>query len=282
MTSESLASELCSGPPWLMGVVNATPDSFSDGGRAFAPEDALSLALDLKRSGAHIIDVGGESTAPGARPVSTEEELSRIREVIAALCPQVFVSVDTYKSEVAEFCLCRGARMINDVSGLRADSKMSAVIRQHNAFVVIMHSKESAEHPGASDTAKDYSDVISETADFLEERAAYALAQGISRERIILDPGMGRFLSHDPRYSWEILRRFSELTARLPFPVLIGASRKGFLGGSVEQRDPLSQLVSLAASLKGAQILRTHNIAMMRQFLEAWNLTQRFHEENVI
>jgi dihydropteroate synthase len=257
--------------PWLMGVVNVTPDSFSDGGAFLSPQSAIDQAWHLARAGADVIDIGGESTGPGAEAVGAEEELRRIRPVVAALAKEMPLSVDTYKAEVAEFALRAGARMINDVSAVRADPEMAGVLKRHECLVVVMHSKESPDHPGATTSEKHYGDIVAEIAEFLKERIAFLSARGIDPRRIIVDPGMGRFLSGDPEHSWDVRRRLDELKRRLGgAPLLIGASRKGFLGGRPEGRDPLSQLAGLAAWLKGADIIRTHDVAMARDFLQAW------------
>ena len=278
LVTRSLERALSCPPPWIMGILNITPDSFSDGGEYTSPQEAVAHAEQLVSLGANIIDLGAESTAPGSSPVAAQEEIRRISEVLGVLTSRVFLSIDTYKAEVAEYCLSHGARMINDVSGMRADPAMCDVIKKHGSYVIIMHSKESAEHPGATESAKDYRNVVGEIIDFLEERVRFALERGISPDKIVIDPGMGRFLSHDSQYSWDILARLQEIADRLNYPLCISTSRKGFLGGSVSERDPLSQLTGLAAHLKGAHLIRTHNVGMAKSFFDAWRrITENSH-----
>ena len=257
--------------PLIMGVLNATPDSFSDGGKFLDSDQALTHALELVSSGAHILDIGGESTAPGAKTISAEQEIARISPLLQRLSSETFLSVDTYKSQTARFALENGAQMINDVSALRADREMVSVVREFDAYLILMHSKEEAHHPHASESPRDYTDVTAEIGDFLLARIEFALKAGVRLERIICDPGLGKFVSHDPKYSWEILERLSELRARVaPVPIAIGTSRKGFLGGKLVDRDPSSQLTGLLAALKGAAIVRTHHVAMLREFFQIW------------
>jgi dihydropteroate synthase len=265
-------------PPYIIGVLNVPPDSFSDGGKFSDPGEACKRADSLVKEGADIIEVGGESTRPGAKPVSAEEELERIGPVVKEFASSTYLSVDTYKASVARECLKNGARMINDISALRADSKMAATIEEYGAAAVLMYSKESGAHPHVTDSKKDFQDVVSEISQFLCERISYAVKCGIGKDRIIADPGMGRFISHDPKYSWELLRSFSELTKHgLEVPLLVATSRKGFLGRPLEERDPVSQLTSLFAVTQGASFVRTHNPKMMREFLDIWNNTRGVH-----
>lgn len=269
--SSALGRALNRPAPWIVGVVNTTPDSFSDGGSFIEERDAISHAGRLLDDGADIIEFGAESTAPGSSPIGAEEEFQRLRGPVAALAPRAFVAIDTYKAETARHCLELGARMINDVSALRADPAMAATIRDFNAFVVMMHSKEPGESPHASDTPRDYTDIFREIVEFLRGRVEYAVREGIPAQRIVLDPGMGRFLSNDSAWSWKLLAEFDRLkSCGIASPLLIGTSRKGFLGGPLKDRDPASQLTSLIAVLKGAQVIRTHNVKMMREFLEIW------------
>jgi dihydropteroate synthase len=257
--------------PLIMGIVNITPDSFSDGGLAYSEHDAIGRAEKLTVEGAALIDLGAESTAPEAKPVSLEEELRRLRPVVTALARKMALSIDTFKAPVAEEMLTLGAKVVNDVSGLRADEHMVKVVAGHHASLIIMHSKEQGSHPHVTESARDYQDVVREVAAFLMERAEYAVRAGVSERAIALDPGMGRFLSHDPKYSWELLRRYDELVEMLkPFPVVVATSRKGFLGGALATRDPISQLTALRAVQRGAKIVRTHAPGMMKQFLDTW------------
>jgi dihydropteroate synthase len=255
--------------PLVMGILNCSPDSFSDGGLASDACAAAERLADLCREGADIIDIGGESTAPDRFPISAALEVSRIEAAVARAASSAFVSVDTYHAATAKRCLELGARMINDISALRADPDMTAVVAEHRAFVVLMHAKDGP-LPHASRTPREYTDVIATIRDFLSRRIEHACSAGIDPKRIVLDPGMGLFLSPDPRYSFEVLSRFAELADYFSeFPLLIGTSRKGFLGGSLAERDPISQLTALYAVERGAAVIRTHNVRMARAFLEA-------------
>lgn len=267
-----LESLLGSKPPWIAAVTNLSPDSFSKGSVFDSAEDAVAYSRRLIASGAQILDIGGESTAPGRLPVSAEEEIRRIKSAVATLSKEAVVSVDTYKADTARTALQLGAKIINDVSGMRADPEMANVVREHDAFVVLMYSKEEAAKPHATNSPKEYSDLLKTICTFFDERISYALRSGIKRERIILDPGMGTFISPEASYSWELLRHFEKLKQRFQsFPLFIATSRKGFLGGKLEERDPLSQLTALAGWIKGADIVRTHNAAMAKSFLDTWN-----------
>ena len=251
-----------------MGVVNVTPDSFSDGGRHLAAAEAMAQGRSMLADGAHLLDIGGEATSPGTRPLDAAEELARIAPIVGALAGEAVLSIDTYHAATAARCLELGAKIVNDVSALRADAAMADVVREHEAVLVMMHAKDGP-LPHASDAPKVYGDVVREIGDFLEARVEHALARGIAAERLVLDPGWGRFVSLDPADSWELLRRFDELVARFqPIPLLVGTSRKGFLGVPMQDRDPVSQLTGLAAVGRGALLVRTHAPRMMRQFLD--------------
>lgn len=255
--------------PWLMGVVNVTPDSFSDGGLHLAPDLAVAHGRQLLADGAHILDLGGESTAPGSRPIDGETELARLEPVVRALAAEAVLSIDTYRAATAARCVELGARIVNDVSALRADPEMAAVVRDLGPVLVMMHAKDGP-LPHATDRPASYRDLIRDVADWLLARVDVALAAGIAAERIVLDPGWGKFLSLEPAHSWELLARFAELVERLaPFPVVVGISRKGFFGVPLAERDPLSQLTSLVAAQKGAALIRTHHVRMAVQFLDA-------------
>jgi dihydropteroate synthase len=255
--------------PWLMGVVNVTPDSFTDGGRYLASPAALEHARQLLADGADVLDVGGESTAPGSRPITSDEELLRIEPVVRALAHDAILSIDTYHAATAARCIELGARIINDVSALRADPEMAAVARDLGPVLVMMHAKDGP-LPHATDRPVRYEDVVREVGDWLAARVDAALAAGIDADQLVLDPGWGRFLSLEPADSWEMLARFDELVARFtPIPLMIGISRKGFFGVPMAERDPLSQLTSLVAAQRGAALIRTHHVRMASQFLAA-------------
>lgn len=255
--------------PWLMGVVNVTPDSFSDGGRYQAPDAAVAYGRQLLGEGAHVLDLGGESTAPGSRPIGSDEELSRLEPVVRTLAREAILSIDTYHAATAARCIQLGARIVNDVSALRADPEMAAVVRDLGPVLVMMHAKDGP-LPHATDRPAHYADVVRDVGDWLDGRVNAALAAGISADQLVLDPGWGKFLSLDPAHTWEMLARFDELVTRFtPLPLLIGISRKGFFGVPATERDPLSQLTSLVAAQKGAAVIRTHAVGMAAQFVAA-------------
>lgn len=267
--------------PLVMGVLNITPDSFSDGGKYLEVTKALDKAEQLAKDGSNIIDIGGESSRPGSTSLSAEDELKRIEQVVKILGNKYFLSIDTYKAKTAQKCLELGAKMINDISAFRAQPEIAKVAKDANCFVILMHSKEKDSYPLATKESREYKNLIQEIADFLNKRVEFALSQGISESKIILDPGMGGFLSPNDNYSWELLDKLNLLVEKIePFPLLIGTSRKGFLaskvkfsGNDFEHRDPISQLTSLNAYLKGASIIRTHNPKMFLDFVNCWNTT---------
>ena len=246
--------------PAIMGVVNVTPDSFSDGGRFFAADDALSQALTLVREGAAIVDIGGESTRPGSELVPLDEELRRVLPVVEALAGRVGVpiSVDTMKAEVARRTLAAGAALVNDVSALRNDDAMVDVVVETGCPVCLMHMQ------GMPKTMQDdprYDDVVDEVLRFLEERMAFALARGVREDQIMVDPGIGfgKTVAHNLALL-DGLGRF----AALGRPVLLGASRKRFLG-AILGAEPAGRAVGTVATtvigyLAGAHVFRVHDV----------------------
>jgi dihydropteroate synthase len=324
--------------PLVMGILNVTPDSFSDGGKfvkaggvvgGHAKVDevavneggkvdvdaAVARALQMASDGAEIIDIGGESSGPGSKDVSLEEELVRVIPVVRKLKQEleamqlmrtkvrneflpgkagnhkkahdqaildfkkaisfddyreVFISVDTYKAEVARQAIEAGADIINDVTALRGDVDMASVLAKYpNVPVIIMYSKD----PTARTTRENvqYDDVIATVRKFLAERISAGVGQGIARGRFIVDPGMGAFVSTDPKYSLEILRRLREFgTDKVlkGLPILIGASRKGFIGGAVQDRLEGSLACAAIAMQNGASILRVHDVKETRRFVD--------------
>lgn len=253
-----------------MGVCNVTPDSFSDGGKFLEPAAALAELRRISAAGAHIADIGGEATGPKSRPIPAEEEIARIAPILEAAAGEapIPISVDTYKAKTARFALERGAKMINDVSALRAEPELADAVRDHAAFLVMMFAKGRGPLPHANEEPAAFKDVVEDVAAFLSRRIELAVKCGVPENRIIVDPGMGKFLSNDAEDSWRLLSRLDELCEKLrPFPVLIGTSRKGFLGGKLADRDPISQLTALEAVEKGAQIIRTHRPDMAQDFL---------------
>jgi dihydropteroate synthase len=268
-----LAELLESAPPWIMGVLNVTPDSFADGGLFLSPDAAEAQARQLAADGAAIVDIGGESTAPGSRAIGWEEELARIEPVVRRLAGAHPLSIDTYHARTAASCLELGARIVNDVSAGRAEPEIADVAREHGAVLAMMYAKDGP-LPHATGRPATYRDVTAEIADWLAQRIDWALSRGLTVEQLVVDPGMGRFVSLDPADSWRLLAELDRLAERAaPVPVLVGTSRKGFLGLPLAERDPVSQLTGLLAVQKGAAIIRTHNARMMRQFLEVAALT---------
>jgi dihydropteroate synthase len=244
----------------LMGVVNVTPDSFSDGGLYLDPEAAIAHGEELARAGAAILDVGGESTRPGAEEVSADEELRRVRPVIEALAGgEAQISVDTSKSAVAEAALDAGAAIVNDVTALRGDPEMAALCAERGPTVILMHMAGS---PRTMQRNPVYDDVVEEVRDFLARRVEAATAAGIAEERIWLDPGIG--FGKTAEHNLELLRRLSELTD-LGRPLVVGASRKSFIGrldgSAAGERLGGSIASSVLAAAEGADVLRVHDVA---------------------
>ena len=248
----------------IMGVLNVTPDSFYDGGRRAAPGRAIADGVDLAEAGADIIDIGGESTRPGAKPVSAEEEMERILPILQGLRRKlnVPISVDTYKSRVARAALDAGADIVNDISALRFDPEMISLAAAEKIPIVLMHMQG---RPQTMQTDPRYEDVVQEVKQFLIEQMQQAVSQGIEAANIVLDPGIGfgKTLEHN----LALLRKLSEL-ASVGQPLLVGASRKGFIGKilSVEPGERLegSLAAAVAAVLAGANIIRTHDVKETR------------------
>ena len=242
-----------------MGVLNVTPDSFSDGGLFVKPADAVEHARRLFAEGAAIVDVGGESTRPGADAVSADEELRRVVPVLEALTG-LPLSIDTSKAIVARCALALGAEMVNDVTALRGDPELAGVVAESDAYVCLMHMQG---EPRTMQSAPHYDDVVSEVLEFLDERLRFAVEQGISEERICVDPGIG--FGKTPDQNLELLRRLGELIS-LGRPVLVGVSRKSTLGKVLGDANATrgSVLASVAASVaafeRGAWMLRVHDV----------------------
>ena len=245
--------------PSVMGIVNVTPDSFSDGGVNFRAEDAVASARRMAEEGAAIVDVGGESTRPGADPVSAEEELGRIEPVLEQLAG-LPVSIDTAKAEVARRALELGAELVNDVTALRADPGLAEVVADSGAYLCLMHMQG---EPRTMQTEPRYDDVVSEVKAFLEDRLRFAVGAGIAEERVCLDPGIG--FGKTVEHNFELIRRLDEI-ASLGRPVVVGFSRKSSLGkilGDPEATTgPLSASIAAAVTAyeRGATILRVHDV----------------------
>jgi dihydropteroate synthase len=258
----------------IMGVVNATPDSFSDGGQFANPEEAAQFALQLVDEGASIIDIGGESTRPGAARVDAEEQVRRVVPVIARVRSRsnVAITVDTTLAAVAEAALEAGADAVNDVSAACEDPAMLPLVARRGAGLVLMHRLATPGEDSYSDRyaeAPIYDDVVREVASFLLMRAEMAMAAGVAREAIALDPGLG--FGKSVAQNYELLARTSELAA-LGFPVLVGASRKSFLGAVSGRADPEQRIVgsivaAVAAYGGGARIIRAHDVGAHREAL---------------
>jgi len=252
----------------LMGVVNVTPDSFSDGGRYYEFDTAVAHALRLVQEGADIVDIGGESTRPGAEPVGLEEELRRVAPVVRDLAAAgVAVSIDTRHAEVAEEAVAAGACLVNDVSGLR-DPAMRAVAARHGVPAVAMHMP--VDDPTVMQQHTDYADVVDDVVAFLRAHAALALTEGVPT--VIVDPGIG--FGKTVEQNIQLIRRLHELVA-LGHPVLVGASRKRFIGVLTGVEPPEDRVagtlaVHLASVQRGARLVRAHDVAAHRQALTMW------------
>lgn len=252
----------------IVGILNVTPDSFADGGRYVSVETAVARAVLMLEEGADIIDVGGESTGPGSANVSEEEELHRTIPVIKEIkkgMPKSVISIDTFKAGVAHAAIEAGAVIVNDVTAGRGDPDMLATVANTQASLVLMYSKD----PTARTTIHEqhYSDVVATVKAFLHERMKKAEEAGIPLSRIILDPGLGHFISSLPEYSFEILDRLREFSG-LGCPLLLSPSRKSFLAGPeklpVSQRLPVTVAASVLAAKNGATYIRTHDVREVR------------------
>jgi dihydropteroate synthase len=259
-----------------MGVLNVTPDSFSDGGLYLDPEAALAHGERLAAEGADLIDVGGESTRPGAEPVPEDEELRRVVPVIEQLAAEISVplSIDTTKEPVARAAIGAGAWFVNDVSALRLDPGMAVLVAESDVDVCLMHMQG---EPRTMQDDPQYGDVVSDVKAFLEERLAFAVGQGIPEERIWLDPGIGfgKTLEHN----LELLRRLDRI-ATIGFPVVIGTSRKSFLGRLTGREDPHDRVAATVATTvlaleRGASVFRVHDVAPTRDALAVATATLR-------
>lgn len=248
----------------LMGIVNVTPDSFSDGGSHLSPSSAVDFALSLAEAGADILDIGGESTRPGSKPVSAEEECRRVIPVIESLRHKTdcLISVDTHKSEVAQTALESGADIINDISGFLFDEKLAGVVKRFGAGIVLMHCRG---EPATMHQLPPSDDILKDVLEGLQNSLRVAKLAGIARDRIILDPGIG--FGKNNSESLQILNRLDFLKD-FELPILVGTSRKRFIGeildAPVQKRLIGTIASSLAAILKGAHLLRVHDIKEVR------------------
>jgi dihydropteroate synthase len=256
--------------PKIMGILNTTPDSFSDGGKYFNTDKAIEHALQMLEDGADIIDIGGESTRPGSEPVNVDEEINRTIPVVEKLKNfknDIVISIDTTKSDVAEEAMKSGSSIINDISGLTFDENMISVAKKFNAAVVIMHIK------GNPKTMQDnpyYNDVVKEVKDFLAVQSQNAKKSGV--EKIIIDPGIGFGKRIDDNFT--LIKNLNEFES-LGFPIMIGLSRKSFIGKTLEldiaERDIPTVVLEGISVIKSARIIRTHNVKYCAQMVKLVN-----------
>mgnify|MGYP001378837515 FL=1 len=253
----------------VMGIVNVTPDSFSDGGKFFSPEVAISHASKLIAQGADIIDIGGESTRPGAEAVSETEELKRVIPVIEKVRidnPTILISIDTTKASVAKYAVEAGADIINDVSGLSFDNNMTVTVESLNVPIVIMHMKG---NPQNMQLNPKYKDIVNEILDFFKTKIKIAIQSGINRSMIILDPGIGFGKTVD--HNFELLSRLNEFNV-LELPIMIGPSRKSFIGITLdlppEDRVEGTAAAVSAGVMNGASIVRVHDVKSMKRVVK--------------
>jgi dihydropteroate synthase len=263
----------------IMGVINVTPDSFSDGGQLLDPQRAIDAGVQMVADGADVLDVGGESTRPGAEPLGEHDERLRVLPVIEGLSARVTVpiSIDTYKPAVAEAALRAGASIVNDISGLRYEPDLAGVVASSRAILVLMHTRgRSRDMYGEAD----YHDVVDEVLDELRESVAFATGAGISADRVIVDPGLG--FAKEASQTYEALARLDEFS-ELGRPLLVGPSRKRFLaralGGDVPAsgRDWATAAAVTAAVLAGAHIVRVHAVREMAQVARVSDEIRKYH-----
>jgi dihydropteroate synthase len=254
----------------IMGTINVTPDSFSDGGRFFDGEKAIEQGLRLAQQGADILDIGGESSRPGAKPLDEGEEIRRILPVIRSLAQKIEIpiSVDTRKANVAEKALDAGAEMINDISALRFDERMAELASGRNVPVVLMHMKGD---PETMQLDTHYNDLLGEILNFFRERVAFAESKGIPAKQIILDPGIGFGKSLEEKHNL-ILLRYLQKFQILEKPLLVGTSRKAFIGKILglppEDREEGTMATVAVAVFNGANIVRVHEVEKMRRVVQ--------------
>ena len=249
---------------YLMGILNVTPDSFSDGGEFASLESAVVQAYNLVSAGVDILDIGGQSTRPGAEQISLDKELKRVIPVISAIRSQLSIpiSVDTTRVKVAEAAVAAGADMVNDISGATFDQEMLATVARLNVPIILMHIRGT---PETMQSFTDYSNLIGEISQFFQERLEAALSAGIKRSHLIIDPGIG--FAKDYHQNIELLRRLGEFR-QLNLPILVGASRKSFIGHILNKDNPKERVWGTAAACcgaiaSGADLLRVHDVAAM-------------------
>jgi dihydropteroate synthase len=243
----------------VMGVINVTPDSFSDGGRFLSHDQAVQHGRALQAAGADVIDVGGESTRPGSQPVTAAEEGERVVPVVRALAPHGVVSIDTYKASVADAALRAGAELVNDISGGTLEPEILKVVARHQAAVILGHLRGT---PSTMGEHTRYNDVVREVIDELRQRVDAAVAAGVSRARVLIDPGLG--FAKKAEHSTALLQQLSVLRAAFDLPIVIGASRKSFLGAltgrEVGDRETATAAANAIAIARGANMVRVHDV----------------------
>ena len=256
--------------PLIMGILNITPDSFSDGGLYLAPKSAFQRIEEMICEGADIIDVGGESTKPGSLCISEDEEMKRVKPIIDHISKfyihqNVLFSIDTHKVSVARYALAHGFKIVNDVTALRGNPSMIETLLAYKSYIVLMYLKNKNAH--ATKNNKEYHDVIASIKTFLRNRIRFLEKCGFPKKKIIIDPGMGAFVSTNKKYSYEIIERLSELK-ELGHLILVGISRK-MEGSSLDEKDNLSVALTKKAVEHGASLIRTHDVARTIKALHA-------------
>ena len=260
--------------PRLMGILNITPDSFSDGSLFFKMDAAIAQARKMIADGADWLDIGGESSGPDSTEITQDEELQRVIPLIKKIreVSEIWISVDTWKSEVARKSLEAGADAVNDVTALRGDTEMVKVIAEYKVPVILMFSKDRSARTSRQDS--DYVDVVDTLKSFFHERLKFADSNGIDKSQIVLDPGMGFFISGKAKYSFEVIQRISELH-EFELPLLLGPSRKSFLAGvtkgrslNFSDRDIPCATVSSIALWQGVTLLRFHEVEQGRKLID--------------
>jgi dihydropteroate synthase len=265
----------------VMGIVNVTPDSFSDGGSLLDPQRAVEAAVQMVEDGADILDVGGESTRPGAQPLAAAAEIDRVLPVIERLASTVRVpiSVDTYKATVAETALAAGASIVNDISGLRYEPALGTVVARRGAGLILMHTRGRSNEMYRFAT---YHDVVDEVLDELRESIAFATSAGVAKDRLLVDPGIG--FAKEPAHSYEVLARLDEF-AGLGRPLVVGTSRKTFLtrplGREVPpgERDWATAATVAASVASGAHIIRVHAVKEMAQVIRVADEIRKYYRD---
>jgi dihydropteroate synthase len=263
----------------VMGIVNVTPDSFSDGGVLSDPQRAIDAAVQMIADGADILDVGGESTRPGAQALGPAEELDRVLPVIEGLASRVSVpiSIDTYKASVAEAAVRAGAAIVNDISGLRYDPALGRVVASTGAALILMHTRGRSSDMYRHAT---YHDVVDEVLDELRESVAFATGAGVAKDRLLIDPGLG--FAKEPPHNYEILGRLDEFSD-FGRPIVIGASRKGFLTRAIgreiapAERDWATAATVASAVIAGAHIVRVHAVRELTQVVRVADEIRKYH-----